>query len=302
MSRTDVERLVDDLEEWVRAHEHRHSEGWTASALQEYALSIRNTKAALLAQIAQLQQERDSLREENERLKAACSQFMGPTGCGGNGGEHHKNCHMRFSTYPPADCTCGVWLAKAAADGTLVEKFVLRSERDELKQERDSLRDRATGLERQYREEYAIVDTVWDALGLSTTQDRAIGQIVADLKQERDSLKVELDKLRDAAQSQPLKSSKLKDALKIKYHRSGGRSCVKHGDNVIVGEPPNEQCKVCDITEERDSANTIASDAKFQNERLVERVKAVEQERDSARAEVERLKTQLANVNRAETL
>lgn len=109
----------------------------------------------------------------------------------------------------------------------------------------------------------------------------------AQLQQERDSLKVELDKLRDAAQSQPLKSSKLKDALKIKYHRSGGRSCVKHGENVIVGEPPNEQCKVCDITEERDSANTIASDAKFQNERLVERVKAVEQERDSARAELQ---------------
>lgn len=47
-------------------------------------------------------------------LYEACKMLMGSIGCGGNGGEHNANCHMRFSTYPPADCTCGVRLAKAA--------------------------------------------------------------------------------------------------------------------------------------------------------------------------------------------
>jgi len=49
-----------------------------------------------------------------EALETACEQFMGPMGMGGCEGEHSMNCHMRFSTYPPQDCTCGIWLAKKA--------------------------------------------------------------------------------------------------------------------------------------------------------------------------------------------
>ena len=67
----------------------------------------------------------------------------------------------------------------------------------ELQDERDTLKAAIASAEDKYRAEYAIVDRVWKALGISTYEEAkgdSIDWIVRDLRTERDTLKAEREK------------------------------------------------------------------------------------------------------------
>lgn len=61
----------------------------------------------------------------------------------------------------------------------------------------------------------------------------------------------QVERLKDAASKQPLKTDALKAALR--FHRDGSRSCEKHGSALVQGKTPLESCIACQLEAENAS-------------------------------------------------